>query len=201
MAAAQRIGIYGGAFDPPHQAHVAVARAAIEQLGLDELVVVPTGQAWHKVHALTAAEHRVAMARAAFSELRAVRVDDRETRRTGASYTIDTLAELQSGRPEADWFLIVGADQARDFERWKDWRRILERCTLVVAPRGDEGWVVPAAWMPARVRVLSMPALPHSATDVRQQLAQGVRVADLALQAVPEPVARYIENHHLYQPT
>ena len=76
MSAARRIGIFGGSFDPPHLAHVALARAAVTQLGLDELHILPTGQAWHKARALTAASHRLAMARLAFAAQFAV-VDDR----------------------------------------------------------------------------------------------------------------------------
>ena len=73
----RRIGIFGGAFDPPHLAHVALAQAAVTQLGLDELRVFPTGQAWHKARALTGAAHRLAMAKLAFGAVPGAVVDDR----------------------------------------------------------------------------------------------------------------------------
>ena len=88
---APRIGIFGSAFDPPHNAHVALALAALAQLALDHLLVFPTGQAWHKTRPLSGAAHRLAMARLAFDGMERVSVDDRELRRTGPTYTFDTL--------------------------------------------------------------------------------------------------------------
>src|SRR5690606_20992264 len=84
----RRIGLYGGAFDPPHEAHRAMAEAALAQLGLDLLLILPTGQAWHKSRPLTAAAHRLAMSRLAFSDLPHTRIDDREMRRNGPTYTV-----------------------------------------------------------------------------------------------------------------
>ena len=80
-----RLGVFGGAFDPPHRAHLALVHAALAQFGLDELRVLPTGQAWHKARPLSAAAHRVAMARLTFEHMPQVVVDDRETRREGAT--------------------------------------------------------------------------------------------------------------------
>ena len=82
-APVQRLGVYGGAFDPPHLAHTALARAAWEQLSLDALCILPTGQAWHKARELTDAEHRLAMTRLAFAEWPQARVDAREIHRAG----------------------------------------------------------------------------------------------------------------------
>ncbi len=90
----RRIGLLGGAFDPPHRAHQALARAAIEQMQLSELRILPTGQAWHKARPLSPAPHRLAMARLAFEGLPQATVDDRELRREGPTYTVDTLREL-----------------------------------------------------------------------------------------------------------
>jgi len=90
--------MFGGAFDPPHLAHRALAQAAIEQLQLDVLRVLPTGQAWHKSRPLTAASHRLAMSRLAFDGLPQVRLDDREIRRAGPSYTLDTPARAACRR-------------------------------------------------------------------------------------------------------
>ena len=96
-----RLGVYGGAFDPPHLAHVALARTALHQLELDELRIFPTGQAWHKARALTAAEHRLAMVQLAFGALADTVVDARELQRSGPTYTIDTLRELRAEMPQA----------------------------------------------------------------------------------------------------
>jgi nicotinate-nucleotide adenylyltransferase len=110
--ATTRLGVFGGAFDPPHVAHVALAQAAVEQLRLDQLRIFPTGQAWHRSGPLTAPEHRLALAQLAFGELPRTVIDDRELRRPGPTYTIDTLRELKAEQPAAQLFLVMGEDQA-----------------------------------------------------------------------------------------
>ena len=132
-----RAGLFGGAFDPPHHAHVALAQAAIEQLELDRLYLVPTGDAWHKARALSPAADRLAMCRRAFAGLPRVAVDERELRRAGASYTIDTLTELHAEHPAAQWFLLIGADQAAAFHSWRLSDDILRLATIVIAVRAD----------------------------------------------------------------
>ena len=131
-----RIGIFGGAFDPPHNAHVALAEAALAQLGLAELHVIPTGQAWHKSRALTPAQDRLAMTRLAFSGLKGtVVVDSREVLRNGPTYTLDTLHELQREQPGAQLVLIMGADQASALPTWHGWQAILGIAIVSVAYR------------------------------------------------------------------
>jgi len=197
-AAPKRIGILGGAFDPPHLAHLALARAAIEQLHLDELRVFPTGQAWHKPRPLTVAEHRLAMAGLLFAELPQAVVDARETRRSGPSYTIDTLNELRTEYSEAEWFLIIGADQAQALTTWHAWRQLLQSATICVADRpfstGARAVFDAEAAYPDRFFHLQMPAMALSATDIRAAISTHQNVTAL----VGESVARYIAAHHLY---
>jgi nicotinate-nucleotide adenylyltransferase len=195
-----RLGVFGGAFDPPHLAHVALARAAVEQLRLDELRIFPTGQAWHRSQALTAPEHRLALAQLAFGGLPRTVIDDRELRRPGPTYTIDTLRELKAEQPAAQLFLVMGEDQAVALTRWREWEAILQLAIICVAAR-------PLAEMPpgappglpaqAELRLLRLPSMPESATEVRGRVQQGDGIAHL----VPPGVASYIERHHLYQPT
>lgn len=199
--AALRLGVFGGAFDPPHTAHVALARAALEQLALDELRVLPTGQAWHKPQELTPARHRLAMARLAFGELPRVVVDDREMRRQGPTYTIDTLRELQAEQPGAQIFLVMGADQAVALPRWRDWPQILKIATISIAKRdylaAAAGPMDPQVLALGRFAPLDLPPMDVSATAIR---ARGGAL-DGADTLVPGQIARYIEQHHLYQPT
>jgi nicotinate-nucleotide adenylyltransferase len=190
--------MFGGAFDPPHRAHVALARAAVDQLGLDRLLVMPTGSAWHKSRNLTPAEHRLAMARLAFASVPAVQVDDRELRRTGPTYSIDTLRELQAEHPQAQLVLLMGEDQAADFTRWREWQEIARLAVLGVAGRGTGEGVAALRTLPGvRVKTLQLPQMPESATEIRRRLTQGQDFAEL----VEPAVARYIESHHLYQNT
>jgi len=196
---AKRVGVFGGAFDPPHLGHVALAQTALKQLQLDCLHVVPTGQAWHKDRPLTPAADRVAMARLAFTGLAPVLVDEREIMRTGASYTVDTLQELAREYPQGELFLIVGQDQARVLSTWQRWSDILRLATICVASRPDSiaasQLLDPKVGPQAKSVQLEMPRLDVSATEIRRLLAQHCSVAPL----VAEPVARYIETHHLYQ--
>jgi len=197
-AAPKRIGILGGAFDPPHLAHLALAKAAVEQLHLDELRVIPTGQAWHKPRPLTAAAHRLAMAELLFAKLPQAVVDARETRRSGPTYTNDTLTELRAETPDADLFLIIGADQAQALTTWHAWEQILRSATICVADRPfstGAGAVFDAETAyPDRFFHLQMPAMALSATDIRAAISTHQNVTAL----VGESVARYIAAHHLY---
>ena len=193
-----RVGMFGGAFDPPHRAHLALARAAIAQLRLDRLYVFPTGNAWHKARTLTAGEHRLAMARLAFAGLPEVVVDDRELRRSGPTYSVDTLRELQAAHPGARLHLLMGEDQAAGFTSWRDWQEVARLAVLSVAGRGSgEGVAALRALPGVRATTLELPQMPESATEIRARLTAGQDITDL----VGPAVASYIESHHLYRPT
>lgn len=195
----KRIGVFGGAFDPPHAAHVALVNSAVANLQLDELHVIPTGHAWHKSRPLSPAHHRLAMAQLAFGDLPKVVVDARETRRAGPSYTVDTLRELRAQWPAAELFVLMGEDQARALSSWRDWQEILQLATIYVAERGDWAGTKPPFVAPklyeSRFRRLKMPVMPVSATDIRARIAAHQNPCPLVF----ESVARYIELHHLYQ--
>jgi nicotinate-nucleotide adenylyltransferase len=193
----QRIGILGGAFDPPHKAHVAMAEAAIAQFHLDELIVIPTGNAWHKPRDLSSGEHRAAMARLAFSHLRQARVDEIELHREGPSYTIDTLRSLADQFTDAQFFLLIGEDQGKALATWREIGEIAQRAIICVADREMSGLsdsAAPSHDIPTQA--LKLPNLPHSATQIRERVAQGQVIDAL----VPPTVALYIQSHHLYQP-
>lgn len=191
-----RVGMFGGAFDPPHRAHRAMAEAAVRQLGLERLVVLPTGDAWHKARTLSPAAHRLAMAKLAFAGLPGVVVDDRELRRTGPTYSIDTLHELQAEHPGAQLVLVMGEDQAGDFTRWRAWEDIARLAVLAVAGRGSGAGIAALQALPGvRVEALQLPQMPESATDIRARLTAGQDISAL----VEPAVARYIESHPLYQ--
>lgn len=203
----KRIGVFGGAFDPPHCAHLALARAAIKQLQLDELKIIPTGFAWHKDRPLSAAEHRLEMTQLAFSGVDRVSIDEREIKRGGHSYTIDTLEALQAEDPDSSFFLLIGGDQLAAFTRWHRWQDILSRATVCVAERPLQA-SAPAdtlAQTPALRQCihLQLPAMTVSATAIRQLMAthtgsKNTSQPDLA-GLVPDAVARYISLHGLYQ--
>ena len=204
---AKRIGVFGGAFDPPHNAHVALASAALEQFALDALHIIPTGQAWHKTRTLSAPRHRLAMARLAFEQLPRILVDERELQRTGPSFTIDTLQVLQAENPQAQLYLIIGADQFADFGKWHRWQDILQIAMICIADRAagtsakaefDARSDKFAANSP-RFLTLDLPMMPVSATRIRELIASGGVGAAEIVGLLPESVARYISLHQLYR--
>ena len=205
MNHAKRLGIFGGSFDPPHIAHIALAKHAIAQFHLNELRIIPTGDAWHKARILTPSPHRLAMTRLAFADVAHTVVDPREIDRQGATYTVDTLQELKAEQPQADVYLFIGADQANAFKTWHRWQEILGLATVVVAERklavlGS----IASQWHNAvspDVQRLDMPSLNVSATEIRAHLAQGPHPAAAMSAWLPAAVQHYIEKHSLYRST
>ena len=197
-----RIGVFGGAFDPPHHAHIALARAAIQQFELDSLHVIPTGQAWHKARALSTAEHRLVMTRLAFADEPKVVIDERELQRAGPTFTIDTLEALQAENPQARLYLFMGADQFAAFQQWHRWQDIVNVAIICIAARAHYAWASGQfdayPGRSSRFAVLEMSELPVSATQIRQRIgSRAISPTDLA-ELVSEPVARYISLHRLY---
>lgn len=207
-AGIQRLGVFGGAFDPPHLAHVALVEAAIVQLQLQQVRVLPTGDAWHKPRQLSDAANRVAMTRLAFADLPSVVVDEREIGRSGPSYTVDTLHELHAEYPQAQLFLLIGEDQRRSLTSWHQIGEI-GRIAIICAAGRD---MAVRAWhddldspappaklsdtMQARILTLDMPLMPLSATNIRSLAAQEQALTGLVTPAIE----RYIHDHHLYRP-
>ncbi|WP_431096311.1 nicotinate (nicotinamide) nucleotide adenylyltransferase [Polaromonas aquatica] len=201
--AEKRVGMFGGAFDPPHNAHVALVQEAIRQFGLDTLYVVPTGHAWHKSRALSAPAHRLAMAKLAFGDIPGVRVDEREVQRAGPTFTMDTLLALQEENPGAQIYLFIGADQFAAFRQWHRWQDILDLAIICIADRAQSTLAGPQfesyESQGNRFALLNLPLMPVSATQIRQLMASGAAVAEGITQLVPEAVARYISLHQLYR--
>jgi nicotinate-nucleotide adenylyltransferase len=192
-----RIGLLGGSFDPPHLAHLALARVALRDLALDELLWLPARAPWQKSgRPMAPAGHRLAMVAALIEGEPRFTIDDRECRRPGPSYTVDSVRELSAERPGTQWFLVVGQDQYARFDTWRDWRELLASTTLAVAGReGEPPRPPPAvAAVPHRLAVLNLPRLDISATRVRERLAAGAEIASL----VGPAVASYIDSHALY---
>jgi nicotinate-nucleotide adenylyltransferase len=191
----RRVGIFGGSFDPVHNAHVALARLALEQLQLDELRWVPVWQAWQKARRLAPAADREAMVRLAIAGEPRFVLERCELRRRGVSYTLDTVRELKAAEPDVEWFLILGQDQYAGLHTWRDWRELVSMVTLAIAPRPGVPPVDPQVASTPH-RIVSLPMMTESSTDIRSLIAAGRPIDAL----VPPAVAGYIERHHLYRP-
>ncbi len=169
-----KIGIFGGSFDPIHLGHVNLAKTAIEKFGLDRLVVIPAAVSPFKTDAApSAAYDRLLLVRAAFNGRLKVVVDDRELKRGGVSYAIDTVRELKAENPDAALVFLIGEDSVKGLPRWKDYDELVKLCTFEALPR-----------------------TPESSTEVRRRLAAGESIDEL----VPYPVAEFLKYGVVYNP-
>jgi len=192
----KRIGLFGGAFDPPHNAHLALAQAALAQLQLDVLYLIPTGDAWHKSRSLTPGHHRLAMCQLLFANMQGVLVDDMELNRPGPSYTVDTLAALRQRHVGAEFFLVLGMDQAASFDQWHESKQIMEWVQIALAhrPLSTDAHKPCAKWHNQQPLTLNLPLMPISATAIRQRCSAGGDLTHLLHPAV----IHYIQSNQLY---
>lgn len=193
----RRIGILGGSFDPPHLGHLALAEAAHAQLGLDVVHIIPAARAPLRDLAPRATDaDRILLLRLAFDTFSWAVVDDREIRRGGVSYSIDTAKELAAEHPRDTLFWMLGADQ---LERLHLWHKATELCHLVhfvvLARQGYSGQVDPSLAGSARVQTLNIPQMDVSSTAIREDLAAGRSVG----MTLPPAVADCIQARNLYR--
>jgi nicotinate-nucleotide adenylyltransferase len=192
----QRLGVFGGSFDPVHNAHRALADAALQALQLDRVLWIPARQPWQKARPMTEAAHREAMLRLAIADEPRYVLDRRELERQGPTYTRDTVRELQAEHPGTELFLLIGQDQYAGLHTWAGWQDLLQRVVLAVANRPGSPQAVDPAVLRQPHQVVPLPMLDISATDIRQRVARGEGIAHL----VPPEVARYIDQQGLYRP-
>jgi nicotinate-nucleotide adenylyltransferase len=192
----ERIGVFGGTFDPVHVAHIVAAVEARRGLALDRVILVPAGDPWQKRGHVTApAVDRLAMVQAAVDGIDGLEVSPLEVERAGPSYTYQTLEALSA--PGRELFLIVGADVAATIRSWVGVERLPALATLVVIDRAGERPAedcgLPAGWRCQRV---SIPRLDVSSTDLRARAARGWPLDGL----VPPGAVRVIAERRLYRP-
>jgi nicotinate-nucleotide adenylyltransferase len=194
------IGVLGSAFNPPHLGHLALAQEALWQLGLDEVVLVPTGEAPHKrILDDPGRELRLAMTRLAAADDQRFSVSTLEVEREGPSYTYETLEMLAAERGDPDLVFVMGADAAVGLESWRNPERVVELARLGVARRSgvsdaDVGAAMRSLDAAGRVTMLEMPQFGVSSSAVRERAAAGRPLRYL----VPEAVARFIEERGVY---
>jgi len=194
------VGVLGSAFNPPHLGHLALAQEALWQLDLDEIVLVPTGEAPHKrIHDDPGRELRLAMTRLAAADDPRFTVSTLEVERDGPSYTYETLELLAAEKGDPELVFVMGADAAVGFESWREPRRVVELARLAVARRAGISEADVAATMravdaAARVTMLEMPQFGVSSSSVRERAHQGRPLRYL----VPDPIAQLIEARGLY---
>ncbi len=198
-----KIGILGATFDPVHLGHLAIADEARRALGLTEVWFIPAGQPWFKSSIkITRARHRVEMVRLAIAGRPEYKVSEIEIKRSGHTYTVDTLIELRSEYDNRDEiYFILGWDSLEKFPEWQEPSRVIEMCLIVAVPR--PGWPRPdlkalekaVSGISKRLILLEGPQVDISSTAIRELVAEGKDIAGL----VPIPVAEYITKYRLYK--
>ena len=221
---AERIGVYGGTFDPPHLGHLAIAERLVEAFALDRLLMVPAATPPHKRgQTISSPFHRLAMLALATAEFPRLYVSSIEVEPGATPYTVDTLRRLQQDQPDNHLFFVMGADSFRDVSYWYQYEELLTRYSTIVAMRpgfpGEEAtsWQEMAGHLPTRLQELVVdlrsgrrPTIEQmesqhiyltdyvsvdvSATNIRLAVAKGESLGDL----VPLSVASYIEKYQLY---
>ena len=202
MGGQKRCGLFGGTFDPIHSGHVALIKTLMQALALDEVVLMPTAQPPHKLKTeMAAATHRLAMCRLVADTLPGVTVSDWEITRGGASFTADTLMYLTAEKPNARWYLFVGADMFLTLDTWFRFGDIAKMATLCGVPRDGADRMAlleKAALLKAQGAhcvVVDMPPVAVSSTELRRRVHAGESLGGL----VPPSVEAYIMENNLYQ--
>jgi nicotinate-nucleotide adenylyltransferase len=219
-----RVGLLGGSFNPIHNGHLAIAGDVRDKLQLDRVLFVPTGNPPHKQDgSLAPAKDRYEMIRLAIADTSSFDLSDMELRRTGKSYTIDTVRTLQHQfGPSTNLYFLIGLDAFLDLPNWKEPQELLRLCPFVVVPRPGQSFqslaaipLLPPLELQALVQLdsgesprleiaspscraiicLPIPLCSTSASDIRQRIKQGTTLANL----LPPPVESYILQHRLYQ--
>ncbi len=194
------IGVLGGTFDPIHIGHLVVAEEARIKLGFSEVLFVPAGQPWLKLDRnITPAVHRVEMVRRAIADNPHFKLCTLEVERPGPSYTVDTLTMLKKQLgSEASLFFVLGRDTLAELPLWKEPKKVVQLCRLVVAPRlGSKDLKHLKTEIPGlldKVIQLDMPVIGISSSGIRQRIAQGLPIRYL----VPAAVGEYITEHKIY---
>lgn len=199
-----RLGILGGSFDPVHLGHLVMADVCREQLNLDEVWFVPAGHPPHKTdRELAPAKARAEMLEFALAGIPEFQISDIELKKESTSFTVETLESLASEDPDRELFLIIGADSLHDFPTWKEPARIAELAKIIAVNRGRQD---PPALeeieqklgsdVADRIRVVEMPGIDVSSTDIRHRIRSGHSIRFL----VPKAVEAYINELSLYGP-
>ena len=190
---------FGGSFNPIHNGHLRCADAVAARAGYDRVLLIPSAQPPHKPDApdLAPAEDRLTMSRLAAAATPGFDVSDLETRRGGPSYTIDTAQQLRDqGINPVHW--LIGSDMLLYLPKWHRWQDLLKQVHFVVMAR--PGWPIdwhalPPEIQPLKDNLVEAPLIDITASDIRRRVAKAQPIDHL----VPPPVARYIEEHHLYR--
>ncbi len=192
-----KTGIFGGAFDPPHNGHIRLAEEAVQQLKLKKLLIIPTYNAPHKDTSAASFDERMAMCSLAFGHIEGAEISDIERTLGGTSYTINTVRALKKLCPDSVFYLLIGGDMLFGFKKWYRYEALLNETKVCAVARDNDSFIdmMEFANEIGRVKVLPTKAVEVSSTEIRAGLRSGGDVSQL----VPKSVMEYIEAHGLYR--
>ncbi len=191
----EKLGIFGGTFNPPHLAHLLAAESVRDHLKLDRILFVPAAIPPHKMKEnVVPAKHRLEMVRLSIQGNPFFELSDIELRRKGPSYTIDTIRELKRSRPDDDLHLIMGIDLLTDFDTWKHPEEILKECRLIAMNRPGFDLAVVDKRLLAQVELVNVPSVDISSTNIRRRVKSGRSIRYM----VPAAVEDYIRTNSIY---
>lgn len=213
MAGSGHIGIFGGMFDPVHVGHLRAAITTRETLGLDELRLLPCARPAHRGSPMADDRHRLAMLELAIRGEPGLGIDEREIRRAGTSYLVDTLSSLREDHPDSGLYFLLGSDAFSYLDHWHRWEELLPLSHWVVMPR--PGWELSLSERlravfeerrvsdraclrqecGGRIWVSEPGVLELSSTTIREIISRGTSLRYL----LPDTVIEYIQNNHLYR--
>ena len=190
-----KIGVFGGTFNPPHNGHIRLAKAAADELKLDKLLVIPSCIPPHKIAAkLADGQERLEMCRLAFGCDPRFEVSPMELERGSWSYTVETLRELKALYPDSELYFIVGSDMLESFDKWYLWQEILSLSVLCAASR-EEGYSPDLSRfgkLAERIKIITLDPLEVSSTQIRNS------AGEVSPELLDPKVAAYIREHGLY---
>ncbi len=191
-----RIGLFGGSFDPIHAGHLSIAKKAIEQFQLNRVIFIPAAQSPLKANSPAASnEDRIEMIRLAIGDSPSLDVSTVEIERGGISYSIETAKILARQNPEAQLFWIIGGDQVKQLDRWRNIEGLAQKVEFIYLERDDQTDIPEVVSNLTKLHPLQMERIPASSTEIRNQAKSG----DLPKYFLPEQVFHYIKSRNLYR--
>lgn len=193
-----KVGIFGGSFNPVHKGHTELARAAFKTLKLNEMLIIPTAQSPHKKSSDISFEDRMEMCKIAFREDKSFTVSDIEGKLGGTSYTINTVRALREiYSKNTEFYLIIGGDMLFYFDKWYRHEALLKECHVIAAARENDSYadMLECANELGRVKVLNLPVIEISSTELREKIKTGEPTGDM----LDEKVKAYIDERGFYR--
>ena len=199
-----KIGIMGGTFDPIHNGHLIIAENSRIKFGLDEIIFIPTGMPAHKIkNGIASDNYRYEMVLLSINSNPYFSISSLEMNREGITYTIDTIKYLMSKNENTEYYFIMGSDSLYNFNKWKDYKELLNLCKFIVAKRPNQNdnkklreKVKELNNISSNsIQILESPMIDISSTDIRERISFNKSIKYL----VPETVELYIEKHGLYR--